>query len=296
MPSATSAGPGQNPASPHPTPNTAPPTTSRRSIARVVGSSIGVPRMVAFLRPATKNPMAPIATAPAMTRASDGSHCPARSRNPITFAGLTMPETSRPMPKTRPATKAKSAYMNDRSTQDVVHHEHGREARGHERQRSDQRAWRKPGYPAHAMTAGAAGSVARTDSDQDAGEDERRIIGGDGQIGRRLEQAIGDRRDDQPAEERGAPGPIRERRSQQAPGNAADARDATVEEREQRDGDADDRASRQRRPWCKCRPIDAHRSTPRAKGAPCACGPNYTRADCAPLPGLARRVQGLGNP
>src|SRR6185503_13982612 len=229
MPSATIAGPGQNPASPHPTPNTAPPTTRRRSIVRVVGSSIGVPRKVVFRLPAITNPMAPIATAPTMTRASDGSHRPARSRNPITFAGLTMPETSRPMPKTRPATNAKSAYMNDRSVENVVADEHGREARGHERQRRDQRARRKPGYPAHAMTAGAAGSVARADSDQNAGEDERRIIGGDGQIGRRLEQAIGDGRDDQPAEERGAPGPIRKGRSQQATGNAADARDTTVE-------------------------------------------------------------------
>src|SRR4029078_7002769 len=147
MPSATSAGPGQNPASPQPTPNTAPPTTRRRSIVRVAGSSIGVPRMVALLWHAMKNPMAPIATAPAMTRASDGYHRPARSRNPITSAVLTSPETSRPMPKTRPATKAKSAYMNDRSAQDMVRHEHGREARGHERQRRDQRARRKPGYP-----------------------------------------------------------------------------------------------------------------------------------------------------
>src|SRR6476469_10825158 len=209
-------------------PNTAPPTTRRGSIVRVAGSSIGVPRRVVFRRPAMTNPMAPIATAPAITRASDGSHRPARSRNPITFAGLTMPDTSRPIPKTRPATKAKSAYMSDRLAEHVVRHEHGRETRGHECQRRDQRARRKPGHPANAMTAGAAGSVARADPDQDAGDDERRIIGGDGQIGRRLEQAIGDRRDNQSGEERRAPGPIRKGWSQQASGNAADAGDATV--------------------------------------------------------------------
>src|SRR6476469_7518087 len=157
-------------------PNTAPPTTRRGSIVRVAGSSIGVPRRVVFRRPAMTNPMAPIATAPAMTKASDGSQRPARSRNPITLAGLTIPDTSRPIPKTRPATKAKSAYMSVLSAEDVVRHEHGRAARSHERQRRDQRAWREPRHPAHAMTTGAAGSVARPEADQDARDDERRII------------------------------------------------------------------------------------------------------------------------
>ncbi len=60
------------------------------------------------------NPMMPIAMAPTMTKASDGSHRPARSRNPSTFTGLIIPDTSSPIPKTRPATKAKNAYIGRR--------------------------------------------------------------------------------------------------------------------------------------------------------------------------------------
>ena len=45
------------------------------------------------------------ATAPAITKASDGSQAPPTSRKPRILAGLAMPETMRPSPKTRPASK-----------------------------------------------------------------------------------------------------------------------------------------------------------------------------------------------
>ena len=105
MPSATSAGPGQNPATPQPAPNSRLPSTSRRSSRVAVGNCMGAPSSDTRRLRAQKNAGAATAMAPAITSASDGSHGPARSRNPSTLAGLAMPDKISPSPKTRPATK-----------------------------------------------------------------------------------------------------------------------------------------------------------------------------------------------
>src|SRR5688572_770890 len=148
-PNATSAGPGQKPASPQPTPNTTLPSTSRLSIVRAVGRDIGTPSRLSLRRPARANPIAPTPIAPAITNARDGSQRPKMSRKPSTFAGFAMPETMRPMPKMRPARSDVKAYTS--APQQVSHHVHGGESRGHEGERRDERARRQARQSAHAM-------------------------------------------------------------------------------------------------------------------------------------------------
>src|SRR5216110_889702 len=174
-PSATSAGPGQKPASPQPTPNARLPSTSLASIPRAVGSAIGAPSHVDARLPAMAKATAPIATAPAMTSASEGSQAPARSRNPRIFAGLIIPETTSPTPKTRPATNELNAYIPPSHSDDVPHDVHRREAGRHERQRGDERARRNARNSAHAVPARATGAIAGADADQQSGNDQRRI-------------------------------------------------------------------------------------------------------------------------
>ena len=69
--------------------------------------AIGVPRSVVGRRPASANPTTPIAIAPPITEGERRIPSSARSRNPSTFAGLAICETMSPIPKARPATKAK---------------------------------------------------------------------------------------------------------------------------------------------------------------------------------------------
>src|SRR6266446_2318166 len=111
-PARTSAGPGQMPASPQPTPNTRLPRMRRLSMRRGVGRSTGAPSSVCVRFFMWAKAPAPTATAPAMTSASEGSQAPARSRKPSTFAGFTIPETRRPRPKTKPVVKEAAVYMD----------------------------------------------------------------------------------------------------------------------------------------------------------------------------------------
>jgi len=85
VPTATSAGPGQKPAMPHPTPNINPPPTRRRSNCVTVGIFICSPSRDTVRFRAKVKAIAPTATAPAITNASDGSQLPARSRKPSTL-------------------------------------------------------------------------------------------------------------------------------------------------------------------------------------------------------------------
>ena len=117
---------------------------------------------------------APTAIAPPMTNTSDGSQRPAMSRKPSTLAGSAMPETIKPMPKTRPAAKASSACMRLPSSQQVARDEYRGEARAHERGGRGDRAQRQARQAAHAVAAGAARAVARTDAHQQAGADQQR--------------------------------------------------------------------------------------------------------------------------
>src|SRR6267154_687946 len=110
VPARTSAGPGQIPASPQPTPNTRLPRMSRLSILRAPGRSTGAPSSVRVRFFMSAKAAAATATAPAMTSASEGSQAPARSRKPSTFAGFAIPETRSPSPKTKPAVKEAAVY------------------------------------------------------------------------------------------------------------------------------------------------------------------------------------------
>src|SRR5690349_17928210 len=85
-PASTSAGPGQMPARPHPTPKITLPSTRRRSIVRAPGSRTGAPSSECVFFRMSANAAAPTPTAPAMTSASEGSHAPATSRKPSTLA------------------------------------------------------------------------------------------------------------------------------------------------------------------------------------------------------------------
>ena len=101
----SSAGPGHNPTSPQPIPNSADPTTSGRSISSLVGqkfrtASSGCERPFASMNPGTDT-----ARAATITTARLGSQVPKISRKPKTFVGCTIPEISRPAPKIKPHSK-----------------------------------------------------------------------------------------------------------------------------------------------------------------------------------------------
>src|SRR5690606_18185831 len=156
---------------PQPAPNSSPPTTSGLSICVARGRCIAPPRKlcVRFLAMAKAN--RPTAMAPPMTKASDGSQVPKRSRKPSTLAGSVMPERIRPRPKMRPTMNSRMrCCMSAASGEQVPDNKDHREAGPHEGQRGDQRAWGEARQPAYAVAAGAASPVARADADQQAGE------------------------------------------------------------------------------------------------------------------------------
>ena len=75
-------------------------------IAGARGIRIGPPSRATRRRRARANATSPMTSAPPITKASEGSKSPARSRKPSTLAGSVMPETHRPRPKTRPTARA----------------------------------------------------------------------------------------------------------------------------------------------------------------------------------------------
>ena len=101
-----SAGPGQKPASPQPVPNRAEPVSSLRSMTVLVGSCMGSPNKAVLRRLAQVKAIKPTAMAPPMTKPSEGSHRPKKSRKFCTLAGLPIPERIRPRPNTNPQSKA----------------------------------------------------------------------------------------------------------------------------------------------------------------------------------------------
>src|SRR5258708_1175084 len=81
VPARTSAGPGQMPASPQPTPNTRLPKMTRLSMRRALGSSTGAPSSVQVLFPLTPKAPPPTPPPPAIpTPAVAGADSPRRSR------------------------------------------------------------------------------------------------------------------------------------------------------------------------------------------------------------------------
>src|SRR5690606_27164374 len=125
--------------------------------------------------------------APPITKASDGSQLPNRSRKPCTLPGSVMPERMRPRPNSRPTMKAESFCMAASSDQ-VTDDEHGDEARAHEGQRGDQRTRRQAREPTHAVAAGAARAVACADAHQQTGQHHQAEAGVDAW---RAEEALG---------------------------------------------------------------------------------------------------------
>src|SRR5690554_8218659 len=115
--------------------------------------------------------------APPITNAREGSHRPAMSRKPSTFSGLAMPETIRPIPKTRPANSEANEYFMASGSDQVANNKDSNETGGHKAESGNQRAQRQAGQPAYAMAAGAAGRVAGADAHR---SEERRVGEGGG--------------------------------------------------------------------------------------------------------------------
>jgi hypothetical protein len=82
-----------------------------RSLAREFGPLIGSPRMDCERLRAAANATAATPIAPPITKASEGSQAPGRSRKPSTLAGSAMPDTRRPSPNTKPASREKMVDM-----------------------------------------------------------------------------------------------------------------------------------------------------------------------------------------
>lgn len=100
----TMPGPGQIPKIPQPIPNKAEPSISFESISCFVGKKCSFEqRGVRVIRKRKAKKLKP--TAPAITRAREKSQFPKRSRKPMTFSGLIMPETTRPIAKIIPENK-----------------------------------------------------------------------------------------------------------------------------------------------------------------------------------------------
>src|SRR5437773_345997 len=202
--------------------------------------------------------MAPTAIAPAITSARDGSQRPARSRNPSTFAGLAIPETMRPSPKTRPARKAQKRYMSERKN--MARQKHGGETRGHEHERRDKRARRQARQATNAMAAGTARAITRADADHESRHNQRRIARIDNDLRRRPQYHVGDRSHNQSGDKCSTPESIGQRWAKQSADDAADSRHPPVGKRKQRGGQADEHTARQCRPRRKRSPIDIHRA------------------------------------
>ena len=101
-----SAGPGQIPAIPHPTPNIRLPPTKRASNCLFTGNCMGASSKDRLCLRAQFRGTTDTMIAPNITSASEGSQAPATSRKANTLAGFAMPAKSRPRPKSSPARNA----------------------------------------------------------------------------------------------------------------------------------------------------------------------------------------------
>src|SRR5436305_1364152 len=151
--------------------------------------------------------------APTITKASEGSQRPARSRKPSTLAGLAMPETIRPMPNSRPASSAVMALIS--GSDQVMGDENGQKACRHEGQRGHQRTDGPTRDTADAVAAGASARVARADPDQKARDEHLAPACLDIGLGRHPEQRGKYRCADQPYQEGHPPRHVAARQAQQ---------------------------------------------------------------------------------
>ncbi len=107
----SSAGPGHRPERPQPTPNSAEPITSGRSMSVLVGHELCAASSGRSRRFASAKPAPATTSAAAITTARLGSQAPKMSRKASTFAGCIIPEISRPQPKTNPEISAATISM-----------------------------------------------------------------------------------------------------------------------------------------------------------------------------------------
>ena len=77
-----------------------------------------------------------------------------------------------------------------------------------------------------------------------------------------LIEGHGHRGEQQPADEREAPGDVAAARHEQAADDAADPGDASAEQHQQRRGEADEGAAAERKPGREVGPVDGHRFLP----------------------------------
>src|SRR5713226_4263571 len=200
------------------------------------GDSSGARRRAAMAKP-----IAATGTAPPMTKARLGSHAPARSRKPITFAGLIICEIVRPSPNTSPETRAARMAGMGSNPDDVPRDKHGNDGARHEESGRGERAPRKPRDTAYAMSAGAAAAKPRSEADEESGDDdERRRRGQQDWRHRAAGEAIEERRCDEADDEGNAP---RRLAGTRRPEIAGDAGDAAHAEPQQRGGKADQRST-----------------------------------------------------
>src|SRR3984885_5930988 len=210
LPNASNAmpGPGQIPESPQPTPKIRLPVTSRRSMSRLGEVSDAFPETGAGRLPAMEKTTRPTAIAPAMTKASEGSHWPAKSRNPSTLLCWIIPDRQRPLPKINPARNENTGIMSPSLTDDVTCNEHRYEASQHEKRGRNQGARRQAREAANAVTAGTPRSEASPESDEHSRDSEHSGIGTDGRRLRRRETSPRQRSQKQTQDKQDAPSGI----------------------------------------------------------------------------------------
>src|SRR5690348_15787858 len=117
-------------------------------------------------------------TAPPITRPSEGSHAPAISRNPSTFDGKTIPDSTRPAPKMMPTSNELTIPMSISSdAQYMTDDEYRDKTGGHENHRCHQRTRRQARQATHAMARRTSRTKARPDAHQQPGQNQRTVTG-----------------------------------------------------------------------------------------------------------------------
>src|ERR1700681_4521821 len=166
----SSAGPGQSPTSPQPTPNRAAPSTSGGSTCVLVGQKLCRANTGRGRRLASMKPGAAMASAAIITTARLGSQAPKISRKPRTLAGCTIPEISRPAPNTSPQNRGATIHMISASEQ-VTRDRNGHDCRRHKDDGGRDGAPGQPRYAANAMAGRAAAPEPRAEADQQSCRD-----------------------------------------------------------------------------------------------------------------------------
>src|SRR5271154_2293767 len=166
------------------------------------------------------------AIAPAMTRASEGSQAPPRSRNASTLLGLLMPERQRPIPNKRPTRKGEMRFMEP--SENMADKEDRQKSCAHEYRRRRERARREPCEAADAVSAGAAVGKPCAEADQQSADDQGRGVGLErGGLGSE-DGARYERSGDEADPRRRAPRPVACARRNEAAEQARGAEDASL--------------------------------------------------------------------